>query len=129
MNIFAAIEKLINEHGSAAILKERLSLAADQFKKLEEENGLLKHEKASLEDELGRLRTQLKATLIPQEFVESRGVLFKRLNDGKIAPDAYCPTCKTVLFSLQGVLPLNCSKCGFAAHLTGKEIPKVIAGL
>lgn len=129
MNIFAAIEKLINEHGSAAILKERLALAAEQFKKIEEENRLLKHEKTAIEDELGKLRAQLKEVLIPQEFVESRGVLFKRIKDGKYEPDAYCPTCKVVLFSLSGVLPLKCSKCGFAANMTGKEIPRAIAGL
>lgn len=33
--ILGEIEKLINEHGSAAILKERLSLAADQYAALE----------------------------------------------------------------------------------------------
>ena len=33
--IFSEIEKLINEHGSAAILKERLSLAADEYAALQ----------------------------------------------------------------------------------------------
>tara|TARA_B110001469_G_scaffold95200_1_gene91181 strand:+ start:395 stop:856 length:462 start_codon:yes stop_codon:yes gene_type:complete len=35
IGIFSNIEKLINEHGSATILKERLSLAADQYSALE----------------------------------------------------------------------------------------------
>lgn len=38
MNLFAPLEKLINEHGSAAIMKERLELLRDQFKALEDKN-------------------------------------------------------------------------------------------
>ena len=37
INPVAAIEKLITEHGSAAILKERLLLASDQYAALEKE--------------------------------------------------------------------------------------------
>ncbi len=35
MNIFAPIEKLINEHGSSTILRERIALAQDQYTALE----------------------------------------------------------------------------------------------
>ena len=35
LNPFTAIEKLITEHGSAAILRERLALASDQYAALE----------------------------------------------------------------------------------------------
>jgi septal ring factor EnvC (AmiA/AmiB activator) len=35
MGIFSEIEKLITEHGSAAILKERIALAEDQYAALE----------------------------------------------------------------------------------------------
>lgn len=38
LNPITAIEKLINEHGSATILRERLSFAADQFVALEKES-------------------------------------------------------------------------------------------
>lgn len=38
MDIFGGIEKLITEHGSAAILRERISLAAQQYTILEKEN-------------------------------------------------------------------------------------------
>ena len=38
LNPITAIEKLINEHGSAKILQERLALAADQFSILERDN-------------------------------------------------------------------------------------------
>jgi len=52
MDIFGQIEKLINEHGSAVILKERLGLAADQYSILEKKN-------SDLEAEIQRLKTQL----------------------------------------------------------------------
>ena len=35
MGIFDSIEKLITEHGSAAIIRERLALASDQYAALE----------------------------------------------------------------------------------------------
>ena len=38
LNPFSLIEKLINEHASAAVLKERLALGADQFTSLERKN-------------------------------------------------------------------------------------------
>ena len=42
MGLLDGLEKLINEHGSATIIKERLQLAADRFAALERENSLLK---------------------------------------------------------------------------------------
>jgi len=52
MKIFGQIEKLINEHGSATILKERLHLAADKYSKLEDENAVLKEKIETLESNL-----------------------------------------------------------------------------
>ncbi|MEC5127849.1 hypothetical protein VSU19_13875 [Verrucomicrobiales bacterium BCK34] len=48
MSIFSDIEKLITEHGSASILKERLALAADKYSTLESENETLKAENEAL---------------------------------------------------------------------------------
>ena len=46
--ILSEIERLINEHGSALILKERLALAADKYSALENESSSLKEENARL---------------------------------------------------------------------------------
>ncbi len=129
LNPISLIEKAINEHGSAAILKERLSLAADQFKQLEEENRKLKSVNAALEGRVSELSRKLETGSVPRDFVESRGVLFRRQADGKIEKDAYCPTCKTVMFSLSGVTPFHCSKCKFSANFTGREIDRVISAI
>lgn len=73
MGIFDSIEKLINEHGSAVILRERVALAKDQYDALEkkndsliEENGtlrshvdLLSTENAQLKDKVATLEKQL----------------------------------------------------------------------
>ena len=72
MNPIAAIEKLINERGSAKILQERLALAADQFTVLDRENidlrvklreaeskiESLESRNANLEKELDKLRSK-----------------------------------------------------------------------
>ena len=48
MTLFEGIEKLINEHGSAAILHERLSLAAEKYAALESQIEQLKKENERL---------------------------------------------------------------------------------
>jgi hypothetical protein len=78
LNPFDAIEKLINEHGSAAILKERLELAADQFSALERELAKVKQEKQELEAANGDLRGQLqqrdaKIKALEQSSQQSKG--------------------------------------------------------
>ena len=50
MSMIDYIEKLINEHGSSTILKERLELLRDQISILEKENGNLKSENAILKE-------------------------------------------------------------------------------
>lgn len=53
--ILGEIEKLINEHGSAVILKERLALAADQYSALEQKNAAFDLRNKELETEKRRL--------------------------------------------------------------------------
>lgn len=57
--ILGEIEKLINEHGSAAILKERLTLAADQFRILESKNAESQAKIIALEQSDNNLRSDL----------------------------------------------------------------------
>ena len=59
MDIFGGIEKLITEHGSAAILRERIALIAQQYSALEKENATLKQQVASLESEKTQIKNQL----------------------------------------------------------------------
>lgn len=70
MNLFSGIEKLINEHGSSAILRERIALANDQYsaleskvKSLESEVAKLKLQKTELELDNNKLREQTQALM------------------------------------------------------------------
>ena len=49
MSIFGDIERLITEHGSAAILRERLALAEQQYKTLERKVVELENQNAVLQ--------------------------------------------------------------------------------
>jgi hypothetical protein len=59
LNPLTLIEKLINEHGSSTILKERLELLKDQISALENEKGVLKSENAILNDKQNKTESQL----------------------------------------------------------------------
>jgi regulator of replication initiation timing len=58
LNPMNIIEKLINEHGSSTILKERLELLKDQISALEKENDTLKSENAILKDKIKHLESK-----------------------------------------------------------------------
>lgn len=96
MNIFTEIEKLINEHGSAAILKERIALAREQnealvgeVKSLKTELAALKTIKAEIESELKELRqyTDFENLL---KFNEHKG--YYEITEGN-RTGKYCPVC------------------------------------
>ena len=61
MPLFDNLEKLITEHGSASILRERLSLAADKYSALEEKVAQLKEENATLRSDLKAARQEIEA--------------------------------------------------------------------
>ena len=52
------IEKLITEHGSAAILRERIALINDKYVALESENRVLRSENEALKFENTELKEQ-----------------------------------------------------------------------
>lgn len=58
MDIFGSIEKLITEHGSAVILRERIGLAEQQYAALEKENVALRQRVSDLEAKNERLEDQ-----------------------------------------------------------------------
>lgn len=74
MGIFDGLEKLITEHGSAAILKERIALANDKYAALERKVAQLSEENAQLRAENAQLRAnppQRKAAPDPAEIDET----------------------------------------------------------
>jgi hypothetical protein len=91
MNLFDAIEKLITEHGSAAILRERIAQAKEQQAALEKENASLKTENARLASDLQKAQSEIQH-LKPTGMVENDGLLWKRTPSG-FDRRPYCPRC------------------------------------
>lgn len=54
------LEKLINEHGSSTILKERLLLFSDKYSMLEDKNYHLKERNEELESKLQKAKEEIK---------------------------------------------------------------------
>jgi len=87
MNPITLIEKLINEHGSSSVLKERLELLRDQISILEKENSVLKLENATLKDKEHTINSEFnKAT----KEIERLNQIIERLkkDDTKVHLDA-----------------------------------------
>jgi hypothetical protein len=102
MNIFDGIEKLINEHGSAKILGERLLLAKDQNTAQEKRISELDTQLKQAQTEISTLRQQLqnnreeneRTTKEIQNFHNLPHLIFKPpfyYANGDQIP--YCPTC------------------------------------
>jgi hypothetical protein len=98
------IERLINEHGSAAILKERLALAADQYSALEKKV-------LQLEAENERLRLDL------EECQKQRRALDEKLSHEK-SPGSYKMKWGCLVFEEDETL--YCPSCYFNKS---KKIP------
>jgi hypothetical protein len=60
MGFLNGIERLINEHGSAAILRERIALANDKYLALESENSILKSQNETLKLDNDKLKEQVR---------------------------------------------------------------------
>ena len=124
------IEKLITEHGSATILKDRLELVKDQAKILEDENAGLRQEVAELRAEVSMLESKLAAAEKEDEFVEHRGALFKKKPGGGYHQAAYCPTCKTPMGGRpSSPLPMLCGKCQSVTPFRARELNRILAQL
>lgn len=69
MNLLDGIERLINEHGSSTILRERIALANDKYALLESKVAALEQQVKNLESENRRLRVDLeKAEMQIKDF-------------------------------------------------------------
>lgn len=124
--MLAMIEKLINEHGSSTILKERLQLINDKYEVLESKLALAEKENESLKKELQRVSSQLKDQEKSEEFVSFKGAKFKRKPSGSFENSVYCPKCEGAMFALENMLPFVCGSCGSTAGFSGGQLTKVL---
>lgn len=136
--ILAEIERLINEHGSAVILKERLALASDQYAALQKqvthlqsENERLRLDNEECQKKRRALEEKFSHINSQQEWVEEAGALFKRNIDGTWNETPYCPSCKTAMASPGRHELFRCGKrsCGQFASFKGIGLGDVMCRL
>ena len=129
MGLLSRLEQLITEHGSAAILRERLAAFRDDVQRLEQKNNELEAENAQLKTERVRLTRHLSEQQKAAEFTEHKGALFKRTPKGDFSETPYCLTCKRPL----SLLPINnlvaCTKCGYHPGFKSNEIARIVREL
>ncbi|HAS8429716.1 TPA: hypothetical protein I7765_20660 [Vibrio vulnificus] len=124
--MLAMIEKLINEHGSSTILKERLQLINDKYEVLESKLNLAEKENESLKEEIQKLKSQLETQVKSKEFVSFKGAKFKRKPSGSFDDTVYCPKCDSAMFALENFFPFSCGSCGVTAGFNGGQLTKVL---
>ena len=143
MGLFEGLEKLINERGSATILKERLLLVADQYAALEQalavseakaKDALSQKEHLELEnlqakEKVQALKDRLAHFVSLSEFTEEAGALFKRHKNGEWDYTPYCPSCKTAMVAPSRHELYRCGKksCGQFASFDGLHVGDIVS--
>jgi len=130
MGLLDGFEKLINEHGSAAILKERIALANDKYSLLENNNKILEVNNSTLEKKIITLKMenqtfQLNVQQAKQKIRQLEAQLDKVHNSN---PHGYvCDHCGSPSLTRTGSRPdptfgdLGIKQKLFTCNICGKE--------
>ncbi len=112
-----------------SVLRERVALAEQKFKDIEAENKSLKERVSALTAENDTYRKLIAQQRADSQFVERRGVLWKREDDGHYLP--CCPRCKTALTPMPPWSHdfLDCTVCKFKAPFHPNEVKQIAATL
>ena len=124
--MLSMIEKLINEHGSSTILKERLSLINDKYELLDNQLKNCEKENELLRKEVEMLKSKLSEQVKEEPFIAFKDAKFKRNPSGSFEETAYCPKCNGAMFALDSFFPYTCGACGSTAGFNGSDLKKVI---
>lgn len=102
MGLLDGFEKLINEHGSAAILKERIELANDKYSVLEQKTIALEQQIAIFDGENTTLSSTLEEA---KNEIKSLKEIIEELDSNTLSlkygiywdknGNPFCPKCKT----------------------------------
>lgn len=122
LNPLTLLEKAINEHGSAVILNERLSLVKEMLAKVEKEKTYLEKELSNARKEIIELKEKIPST----NFVDFMGAKFKRKPSGGYENSVYCPSCETGMSSAIDGMPFVCGKCHALTTFTSHDLSSVL---
>ena len=129
MGLLDLIERAINEHGSASVLRERLLLIREQADALEKQVTQLQQENSRIKAQIAKYESQLAAKSAAEEFVEHRGALFKRKPSGGYHLAIYCPSCKFAMGAHRATVPFTCGRCMTVSSIKGYELEAIIKEL
>ena len=129
MGLLENFQKLITEHGSSAILRDRILLLKEEAGKLVDELAACKRRLAQLEEELVELHQQIKDQAVAAEYAECRGALFKRKGPEGYDHTVRCPRCRGPMASVMKTLGYTCGHCGASVDFNGEDLPAVLKEL
>jgi len=90
---------------------------------------MLEGKVARLEVESAGTQYHLANNSVPDWFVEHRGALFKRGEEGGFEKRVFCPGCMRPMTSLKRVLPYSCSRCKYSVDFTGIDLQGILMTL
>ena len=122
MGLATYIQSIINEQGPGSMLRGRLELARDQARTLEDQVAQLQRAKG------GTPVYPVNASM-PNWFVEHRGALFKRAEQGGYESRVFCPSCRLPMTSLKRVVPYACSRCKYSVDFAGIDLQGILMTL
>jgi hypothetical protein len=83
-------------------------------------------ETADIRKRLDKIEQYLRGKLVPDEFVEYRGIFFKKTSDGGYCDAVFCPTCLQVMLNSENGIFI-CLPCDRrSVNLGHKDIKYVI---
>jgi len=138
MSIFDSIEKLITEHGSAAILTQQLSFAKDQFTDLERKVSDLQTQVGRLDAQLERERADHKQAREElqrlkdehaEEVVIHRAIEFRRGKRTRGQWAAFCPKCHMPAMANEDFNAGCTAGCGWSCDVSEHELARILAQL
>lgn len=99
--LFDSLEKLINEHGSATVLRERIAFLKDQFTSLEKQLVECRNEAVSLNKKISELHSENQSLKLENRTLNEQIKSFHDLN-----PDGYrCHDCNSLKLKRTGSRP------------------------
>ena len=128
-DILDALERLVNEHGSATLYKAALDESRFRISTLIDEIKDLKQENADLKDALRAYKQEAITHPPRSEMIDYRGAKFRRTDKGIDRLTIYCGVCGRPASSSDG-MPFACvPSCGWVWDYSRHELEKVVKNL